>query len=317
MRQAFQSSDQAESPDRGCTAGFLHRLAPRRAALAPLSNTRESWPPNRGWTDEVLHFLAPRQAALALLRLLHRRQDFYGRINEPFLTDLRGLIHAHGLSDLNMSSESIETGHDQIALIERLQRREPTALAIVYALYGRKVYSLIMSMVQNAGIAEDLAQETFLRVWVKIGGFDVKRGALGPWVLTVARNRAVDHLRSLRGRWNCSSQSLQDMEDPRLFADLERCNRISENNLGDALDKLSANQRTVINLAYFEGRSQNEIATRLGYPLGTVKTWVRSALKNLREDLLRESNQAPAVRTNPRLETMRVKQFLKLPGMRT
>lgn len=192
----------------------------------------------------------------------------------------------------------IEDGPDEVSLIERLQGRDHTALAMVYDLYGRRVYAVILSMVRNVGIAEDLVQETFFRVWMKVESFDAKRGAFGPWLLTVARNRAVDHLRSSGGRCNCNSPNLDEIEDPKLFADLQKSIWISgeTKTLSDALERLNVNQRTVIKLAYFEGRSQTEIATKLGHPVGTVKTWVRSALKNLREDFLRESNQLlPAV----------------------
>ena len=88
----------------------------------------------------------------------------------------------------------IEDGPDEVSLIERLQGRDHTALAMVYDLYGRRVYAVILSMVRNVGIAEDLVQETFFRVWMRVESFDAKRGAFGPWLLTVARNRAVDHI---------------------------------------------------------------------------------------------------------------------------
>jgi RNA polymerase sigma-70 factor (ECF subfamily) len=179
-----------------------------------------------------------------------------------------------------------------VALIIRLQQRDQTALALVYDIYGRRIYSLIFCMVKNTGIAEDLVQETFFRVWTRVGSFDAKWGAFGPWLMTVARNRAVDHLRSLGSRCSCNFPNLGEIEDPKLFADLERNIWISDKTktLGEALDRLSVNQRRVIKLAYFEGYSQTEIAIKVGHPVGTVKTWVRSAMKNLREDFLRESN---------------------------
>ena len=80
-------------------------------------------------------------------------------------------------------------------LLVRLQRRDPQALAELYDRYGQLVFRLILRMVRDNGIAEDLVQETFLRVWNRIGGFDSDRGAVGPWLLAVARNRAIDYLR--------------------------------------------------------------------------------------------------------------------------
>ena len=73
-------------------------------------------------------------------------------------------------------------------------------MADLYDKYGRIVYALIYRIVRDTGVAEDLSQETFLRVWNRVQGFDHERGALGPWVLTVARNRAIDYLRSVDGR---------------------------------------------------------------------------------------------------------------------
>jgi RNA polymerase sigma-70 factor (ECF subfamily) len=195
-----------------------------------------------------------------------------------------------------MSYLPIHNGMDEreSALIERLQRRDPTALGMVYDLYGRRVYSLIVRMVKNAGTAEDLVQETFLRVWISADRIDVKRGALGGWLLTIARNRTVDYLRSSRDRRNCNFSTLRksthrEMEDPKLFDDLERSIWTSDNmkRLCGALDRLRVNERKLINLVYFEHNSQTEIASKLGLPLGTVKGCVRRALRILREDFRR------------------------------
>ncbi len=172
-----------------------------------------------------------------------------------------------------------------VLVMRRLQHRDPAALGELYDLYGRLAYSLILRIVHDGGIAEDLVQETFLCVWTRATQFDSERGSVGAWLLVIARNRALDYLRSAAGRWHCTA-SLEQIEDPSLFASLERDVLLSRQpRLGDALTKLSDNQRAVIDLAYFEGYSQSEIASKLGYPLGTVKTWFRSALKILREHL--------------------------------
>ena len=85
---------------------------------------------------------------------------------------------------------------DDTSLVARMQRRDPNALAELYDRYGRVTFSLIVRVVRDAGIAEDLVQETFLRVWNRVHGFDAQRGSIGPWLLAVARNRAIDY----RGR---------------------------------------------------------------------------------------------------------------------
>jgi len=176
---------------------------------------------------------------------------------------------------------------DDSNLAQRLKSRDPQAMSDLYDRYGRLAYSVIYRMVRDAGTAEDLVQETFLRVWNRAGSFDPQRGALGPWVLTVARNRAIDYVRSMDGRMSAGALELDRMENPALFSgfdekalSIDRARRLKS-----AFEKLTPNQRIVIDLAYYEGLSQSEMAERLKQPLGTVKTWVRSALKALRDEL--------------------------------
>src|ERR1700683_4536134 len=172
-------------------------------------------------------------------------------------------------------------------IVKRLQSRDPQALAEIYDRYGRLVYSLILRVVRDGAIAEDLVQETFLRVWNRAQSFDAERGALGPWILAVARNRAIDHLRSVEGRMAAAALELDRIENPALFSNFEdRALTIDRaRRLKDAFTKLTPAQKEVIELAYYEGLSQTEMADRLKQPLGTVKTWVRTALKVLREQL--------------------------------
>ena len=176
-------------------------------------------------------------------------------------------------------------GEDSLELVARLQRRDPEALAEIYKRYGKLVYSVILRIVRDSAIAEDLTQETFLRAWNRIRGFNGERGRLGPWILAIARNRAIDYLRSVDGRLSTSSVELNASEQPGLFVDMEDevINSDRGRRLREAFEKLNANQRMVIELAYFEGLSQSEMAVKLNQPLGTVKTWTRSALQILRD----------------------------------
>jgi RNA polymerase sigma-70 factor (ECF subfamily) len=182
---------------------------------------------------------------------------------------------------LQMSAE-----HDE-NIAQRLQRRDPEAMGDLYDRFGRVAYSVIVAIVRDPAVAEDLVQETFLRVWNRVHAFEAGRGALGPWLLAIARNRAIDHLRSLSARMDRNSYELDLREHPSLFVDMERevLNTDHARLIQKAIAKLSANQQKVIELAYYEGLSQTEMAERMGEPLGTVKTWVRTALKHLREEL--------------------------------
>jgi RNA polymerase sigma-70 factor (ECF subfamily) len=176
---------------------------------------------------------------------------------------------------------------DDAELAERLKSRDPQAMADLYDRYGRTTYSLIFRIVRDTAVAEDLVQETFLRIWNRVRAFDASRGALGPWMLTVARNRALDYVRSVDGRMAQNAAQLEEMESPAAFAGIEQdiLNIDRVRLLKDAFTKLNPKQREVIELAYYEGLSQSEMATRMQQPLGTVKAWARSALKILREQL--------------------------------
>lgn len=170
------------------------------------------------------------------------------------------------------------------SLVRRLKNRDPEAMAEVYDRYGRITYTLIFRIVRNTAAAEDLVQETFLRVWNRVHGFHQDRGALGPWILAVARNRAIDYLRSLDARMARHATDLD--ERPELFVHSEQdiLSFDHARQLRGAFEKLTPNQKMAIELAYFEGLSQSEIAGRMKQPLGTIKTWVRTALRTLREE---------------------------------
>jgi RNA polymerase sigma-70 factor, ECF subfamily len=181
---------------------------------------------------------------------------------------------------------AVHAGPDEGALIERLQRRDPQALAELYDLYGKLAYSLVLRVVRDKAIAEDLVQETFLRVWNRVHSVDSRKGSLGPWLLAIARNRAIDYLRSSAGRERRAVE-LDEADHASLYGKMESEILISDQarRVRAALDKLAPNYRTVMELAYFEGLSQSEMAVQMGQPLGTIKTWVRTALQSLRDEL--------------------------------
>jgi RNA polymerase sigma-70 factor, ECF subfamily len=182
---------------------------------------------------------------------------------------------------------AIDVRESDRELAQRLQRRETQAMADLYDRFGRLAYSVILAVVRDPAIAEDLLQETFLRIWNRAAGFDAERGALGPWLLTIARNRAIDHVRSAGARNTKNTLELEEREhrSQEIGAELDLQNQDRAKIIRAALQKLSDNQRRVIELAYYEGLSQTEMSEKLGEPLGTIKTWVRGALKKLKEEL--------------------------------
>lgn len=177
-------------------------------------------------------------------------------------------------------------------LIERLRARDAAALGELYDRYGPVVYSIILRIARDRGTSEDLTQEVFLRVWNRIPTFDVERGGLSTWVLTIARNAAIDFLRSRGGKQSRMSISLDALAPDGRQKQFSGGNAETElqvlmdgKKVRAAMEKLEPKQRQLLELAYFDGMSQSEMAEKLELPLGTVKTWVRSALRQLRENL--------------------------------
>ncbi len=193
------------------------------------------------------------------------------------------------LNGLVLALELSEQHASDAALAERLKKRDPDAMAELYDKFGRLAYSVIFGIVRDGATAEDLMQETFLRVWNRVQGFDSERGALGAWLLAVARNRAIDYVRSAGARMSLNCFELEEREHPSLFVSVEQDLFSADNarRIRSAMVRLNENQKKVIELAYFEGLSQTEMATKLGQPLGTVKTWARTALKVLRDEMTR------------------------------
>lgn len=193
---------------------------------------------------------------------------------------------------LNLLVLALELSEQQgrdARLAERLKKKDPEAMAELYDRFGRLSYSVIVGIVHDSGTAEDLMQETFLRVWNRVQAFDSERGSLGAWLLAVARNRAIDYVRSAGARMSLNCFELEERDHPSLFVNMEQdlWAKDEARRVRDAMARLNENQRKVVELAYYEGLSQTEMAERLGQPLGTVKTWARTALRLLRDEMNR------------------------------
>ena len=169
-------------------------------------------------------------------------------------------------------------------LIAKLHARDANAIAVAYDRYGSLAYSLFVRVTRDQSVAEDLVQELFLRVWNKARDFDPDKGTLGVWILSIARNIAIDHVRSAHARFQNRLRPIEQTDqlsfsykpkEPEIVIDSARAVKA-------AFSELSANQRRVLEMAYYEGFSQSEIAAKLEEPLGTVKSWMRSGMGRLR-----------------------------------
>ncbi len=165
--------------------------------------------------------------------------------------------------------------------MERIRARDERALADLYDRHADLLYSVILRIVRGAAEAEEVLQETWLQVWRTAGSYDASRGAVGAWLVTVARSRAIDRLRSEGSRRRVESESTLDPPAPTADAADEASQRQRSERVTAALGQLETHHRQVLELAYYSGLSQVEIAGRVGAPLGTVKSWTRQALLKL------------------------------------
>jgi RNA polymerase sigma-70 factor (ECF subfamily) len=172
-------------------------------------------------------------------------------------------------------------------LIRRMASKNADALDLFYMRYNRLAFSLVLRILGNREDAEDVLSDVFWQVWQQSSRYDSARGKPLAWLLTIARTRAIDRLRS-RARQpaeNRGAVEQQDREpaapadtDPFVLGDLREAVR-------EALQTLPEQQRIPLEMAYFEGMSHTEIAAALGQPLGTVKDRIRVGMMHLRKRL--------------------------------
>lgn len=164
--------------------------------------------------------------------------------------------------------------------MKRLKLHEEQAYRFLYDHYSRALFAVIKQIVPQQEIAEDLLQETFVKVWQNIHTYDGSRGRLYTWMLSIARNLAIDRTRSKEFNKQGKTATLQ--EDVYSSAPAEEA-RITDVGLKKVLNSIPEENARLIDLAYFKGYTQEEIAKILVMPVGTVKTRMRSAIANLRK----------------------------------
>jgi RNA polymerase sigma-70 factor (ECF subfamily) len=170
-----------------------------------------------------------------------------------------------------------------VRLLAEIARGDRDAFARFYDLHAALVHTFALRILRERGEAEEVVQDVFVQVWRQAEAYRADRGTPEAWLITLTRSRGIDKLRSRRRR---NEMALPANDPDRLpepaVAESAAGQAEARATLGGALADLPAAQRSVLELAYFDGLTQSEIAARLGEPLGTVKTRMRSGLARLR-----------------------------------
>ena len=176
------------------------------------------------------------------------------------------------------------TKYNEEELIALLKGGDESAFAYLYANYSAALYGIIYRIINNNQLAEDILQEAFVKIWNNFSSYDASKGRLFTWMVNIARNLSID---TTRGKSYKQQMKIQSNEN----AVTNASNRVNENERFDLLGvrqqltALKEDQKQIIDLAYFEGFTQNEISQKLGIPLGTVKTKIRTAILELKKIL--------------------------------
>jgi RNA polymerase sigma-70 factor (ECF subfamily) len=219
------------------------------------------------------------QARRGLFFIMERpnRSDLPDVQREEMLVAAGTPLSASRAADPDPDPASRERRHDQ-ELLARVAAGDAPAFEDLYNRFSRPVYSLCLRALGDPGRAEDAAQDAFASIWRAASSFDRARGHPAAWILTIARNAATDAARRHVAR---PVAEAPDAPDPSRGPDERVVDSAQAFHVHAAVEALPAAEREVIELAYFSGLSQSEIASRLETPLGTVKTRTRTALRRL------------------------------------
>ena len=172
-----------------------------------------------------------------------------------------------------------------VDLLHAVARGDEAALARLYDDYRVILFGLLVRILNSREEAEDILQDVFIQVWRRAKDFDENRGKPFTWLVTLTRSRAIDRLRQLGARQRLATSAAQDQPEEASDALTETIRSGQKEIVQRALAELPEDQKQTLVLAYFEGLTQSEIAAKLGAPLGTVKTRMRSGMAKLRASL--------------------------------
>jgi len=172
---------------------------------------------------------------------------------------------------------------NDVELLKAIAARDEAALAQLYDRYRVILFGLLLRILNSREEAEDVLQEVFLQVWRRAADFDENRGRPFTWLVTLARSRGIDRLRTLGARERVATAGARDEADAVSDAASDAFRSEQREAVNNALAQLPDEQKRLLLLAYFDGLSQSEIAARVGAPLGTVKTRMRTGMMKLRQ----------------------------------
>jgi RNA polymerase sigma-70 factor (ECF subfamily) len=183
---------------------------------------------------------------------------------------------------------------DDAAWLARAASGDGAALAALYDRHARGIYSLALRVLGVEADAEDVVQEVFAQAWRQASRYDEARGTVAAWLLIMTRTRAIDRLRARQARPDSANAAPDEVWDLRAAPVVDPADTLAAEQdaerVREALAQLPLVQRLAIELAYFEGLTQSQIAARLEEPLGTVKTRIRVGLLKLRDALSRSTS---------------------------
>ena len=165
-------------------------------------------------------------------------------------------------------------------LIARLKARDAAAISELYDLYSKALYNVVFRIVKTPEVAEDILQESFVKIWLNIDSYDAGKGTLFTWMLNISRNLSIDYIRSSHHTHQVRSVSTE--EGISFFADHSSSTQPDYIGIKELVLTLNPDQLQAVNMLYFNGYTHTEAAEELNIPLGTLKTRVRTALKILR-----------------------------------
>lgn len=183
---------------------------------------------------------------------------------------------------------------EDVELLARIVARDERAVEALYARYSRPLYSLAYQVTGADRFAQDVVQEVFVALWRDASRFDPARGAVAPWLFSVARHKAIDLVRreaNVRKRTADVDLELHEADDD---VDHETWLNFRRERVREAIEQLTPTQREALELAFFGGLTHVEVSEKLGIPLGTAKTRIRSALLRLRDILGDSVSERPA-----------------------